>query len=272
MTDSVFLGLIQNAAILLAAAFGYDLMTSRYRLSPGPLMQVAIGAMLGILGCVLILTPWTYVPGVVFDTRSVLLSISGLFFGTLPTVVAMAMAAVLRLYLWGAATWTGVAVILASGSLGIIWRRSRHLDLKEISWWELFLFGILVHAIMLALMFILPLETALQVLARISLPVITIYPTATVLLGSLMVNRLRREHAAKELLAGQERMRLFFERQITGMAITSPSKGWLQVNDELCRMLGYSREELMTLTWPEGISVHACQSGSSSRANRASRS
>jgi len=46
-------------------------------------------------------------------------------------------------------------------------------------------------------------------------------------------------------------MRLFFERQIVGMAFTSPTKGWLQVNNELCRMLGYSREELSGVTWVE---------------------
>ena len=35
------------------------------------------------------------------------------------------------------------------------------------------------------------------------------------------------------------------------MGITSPSKGILEVNDELCRILGYSREELLEKTWAE---------------------
>lgn len=35
------------------------------------------------------------------------------------------------------------------------------------------------------------------------------------------------------------------------MAITLPSKGCLEVNDELCRILGYEREELLRKTWPE---------------------
>lgn len=251
MTDTAFLGLIQNAALLLAVAFVYDLMTSRYRLKPRPLIQMAVGVMLGIFGCVLILSPWVYVPGVVFDTRSVLLSISGLFFGAIPTAVAMAMTASFRLFLGGAAAWTGVAVILATGSLGIIWHHFRRKSLAEISWHELYLFGLLVHAVMLGLMFTLPWTTALQVLAQISLPVLLIYPLATVLLGMLMVNRLRRERDAVQLRISEERMRLFFERQIVGMAITSPEKGWLQVNDELCRMLGYSREELSELTWAD---------------------
>ena len=55
----------------------------------------------------------------------------------------------------------------------------------------------------------------------------------------------------KELQKSEKRMRLFFERQITGMAITSPEKGWLQVNDTLCGMLGYTHGELLRLTWAE---------------------
>jgi PAS domain S-box-containing protein len=35
------------------------------------------------------------------------------------------------------------------------------------------------------------------------------------------------------------------------MAITSPTKGCLEVNDELCRILGYEREELLQMTWTE---------------------
>jgi PAS domain S-box-containing protein len=35
------------------------------------------------------------------------------------------------------------------------------------------------------------------------------------------------------------------------MAVTSPLKGILEVNDELCRILGYDRSELLQRTWPE---------------------
>lgn len=251
MTETVFLGLIQNAALLLAMAFIYDIMTSRYRFGPRPLIQIAIGITLGIFGCILMLSPWTYVPGVVFDTRSVLLCVSGIFFGAIPTMTAMAITAVFRLFLGGAAALTGVAVILATGSLGIVWGHYRRRNLEGIPWYEFYLFGLFVHLVMLALMFTLSWEKALQVLAQISLPVLLIYPLATALLSMLMVNRLRRENDARKLQASEVRMRLFFERQIVGMAITSSEKGWLQVNDELCRMLGYSRDELLELNWDQ---------------------
>ena len=60
-----------------------------------------------------------------------------------------------------------------------------------------------------------------------------------------------RKLTEEALKNSEERMRLFFERQLVGMAIMSPQKGWLQVNDKLCEILGYCRDELDCLTWTE---------------------
>ncbi len=57
--------------------------------------------------------------------------------------------------------------------------------------------------------------------------------------------------AAEVLRASDERMRLFFERQLVGMAITSPEKGWLRVNQKICDMLGYTADELVKLSWAD---------------------
>jgi diguanylate cyclase (GGDEF)-like protein/PAS domain S-box-containing protein len=48
------------------------------------------------------------------------------------------------------------------------------------------------------------------------------------------------------------------------MAVTSLEKGWLRVNDKLCEIFGYPREELIKLTWadlthPEDIDADVAQ-------------
>jgi len=43
----------------------------------------------------------------------------------------------------------------------------------------------------------------------------------------------------------------FFEHSMVGMAITSPEKGWIEVNERLCKMLGFSKEELSHMTWAD---------------------
>ncbi len=68
-----------------------------------------------------------------------------------------------------------------------------------------------------------------------------------------------REEAQREYLAlieqsaGKDKLlRLFYDLPFVGLAVTSPtSKRWLQVNDRMCEMLGYPRDELMALAWTE---------------------
>ncbi|MGZ7094362.1 MAG: PAS domain S-box protein [Candidatus Angelobacter sp.] len=60
------------------------------------------------------------------------------------------------------------------------------------------------------------------------------------------------ERNRDELLRGnEERFRRYFDLGLIGMAMTSPTKGILEVNDELCRILGYERNELLQKSWAE---------------------
>ena len=58
-----------------------------------------------------------------------------------------------------------------------------------------------------------------------------------------------RKQAEEALRRSEERFRSYFEHSQIGMAVTSPSKGWVEVNPTQLKMLGYSLEELRELTW-----------------------
>jgi PAS domain S-box-containing protein len=58
-----------------------------------------------------------------------------------------------------------------------------------------------------------------------------------------------RHRAEKALRACRERSLCYFELGLVGMAIISPTKGCLEVNQRLCDMLGYEHGELMRTTW-----------------------
>ncbi|MBW6486871.1 MAG: PAS domain-containing protein [Syntrophobacterales bacterium] len=203
----------------------------------------------GAICIVIMVTPWTFTPGIVFDTRSVLIGISGLFLGWLPTAIVMAMAAGFRLFLGGAGAWTGVGVIVLSGTIGIAWRHCRRRPLAEISGRELYLFGVVVHLGMLAMMLTLPWETALWVISSIALPVLAIYPAGTALLGLLMIKRLRREQVAEELRKANAFLDSVIEN-IPNMVFVKDARElrFVRFNRAGEEMFGYSREELMGKT------------------------
>lgn len=114
MIDKAFLSLIQNAALLMAVAYIFDVAAIRWHTRQSSFRQALVGLILGAICIVIMLTPWTFGPGIVFDTRSVLLGISGLFFGLIPTALVVAMTVAFRCYLGGTGVWTGIAVIIAS--------------------------------------------------------------------------------------------------------------------------------------------------------------
>lgn len=61
----------------------------------------------------------------------------------------------------------------------------------------------------------------------------------------------KRTDIQQELQESEEKFRTFFMLGKIGMAITSPNKGWIQVNEQVCAMLGYTEEELKETTWEE---------------------
>src|SRR5437588_6405883 len=62
-------------------------------------------------------------------------------------------------------------------------------------------------------------------------------------------NRRARRQAEASLRESEERFRHYFDLGLIGMAITSPTKKMLEVNDKICEILGYERSELLRTTW-----------------------
>ena len=244
MNESSFLGLIHNATLLLAMAFLFDLVALRWRTARAGVWQIPYGLVIGGIGIILMLTPWVLIPGIIFDTRSVLLSISGLFFGAVPTLIAMGMMAAFRIYQGGIGIVMGVSVIMTSGMIGIAWRLRRRQPLDKITAIELYLLGIVVHIVMLALVVTLPWEDVFQVLSSISLPVMVIYPLGTTLLGVLMVNRLHREQTAKMLWESQERLRLAVSASNIGFFDRDLLTHQVNFSPEWKSQIGYAADEI----------------------------
>jgi len=78
-----------------------------------------------------------------------------------------------------------------------------------------------------------------------------IKPFSTRELLARVAAQIKRKQAEERLRESEERFRSYFELGLIGMAITSPTKGIVEVNDEICKILGYERGELVQKTWAE---------------------
>jgi signal transduction histidine kinase len=206
--------LVQNAALLLAVAVVFDVVSSRVTIDRAGIEQAVSGFLLGVIGVSIMLSPWHFASGIFFDTRTVLLLVAGLFFGPIPTAIALAMMSAFRLTQPGAASVTGIAGMILAAGLGLAWRH-RHRLLEDLSFRHLLAFGLGAHVVILGqttlLMFLtLPAAIASAAVAGLWLPLLTVYPVATALLGVLLVVRLR----ARRLTDANARLQAEVEAQL----------------------------------------------------------
>lgn len=267
MQENIFLDLVNNAALLLGLWAIYGLVSLRTNLKSW-WEKIIAGLVIGVLGIAVMYSTMPFSPGVVFDTRSILLSISGLFFGLIPAMIAAIMTALFRIWQGGMGTIMGVLVIFTSTAIGVGWRYIRNKHESGSSWFELYLFGIVVHIVMFLDSYTLPSEVTASILRDVSIPVMIIYPLVTVALGILFSNQLTRKKLGYELEKSEAKYRNIVETAEEGICFLDQNSNFNFVNPKFASLLGYTIEELNARPFDELLSTQAREIIEEKRKNR----
>lgn len=209
--------------------------------SPGRLALV--GSIIGLIGIAVISTPWELRPGLFFDTRSILLALAGLFFGVIPTLIAVILMGLYRLAQGGSGVAMGVAVVISSASIGILWARLRRVRDGGYGWGELLLLGLVVHVVMLTWTVLLPGELTLDTLKVVGLPILFIYSAGTVLLGKLLELQRTRRRADDEARRNERRLSSMLTRAWGITALVDREGTLTYVSESIQAILGYAPVE-----------------------------
>ena len=244
----MLLGIIHNISILLALSMLHYLFGLKPVNQFKGIREILLGIVIGSIGIILMLSPWTLQPGLVFDSRSILLSVTGLIIGPIPTIIAMATTALYRIYMAGDGIVMGVATILTSGTTGILWGAFRKNWYKKNRVKELLMLGLLTHIIMIADLIFLPEELRLSTLINVGPVVMTAYPLATVFLGIVMLTNIDRYESMSKYKEAEERKTSFFNASKDMMYIKDNNFRYLEVNDSLLDFFGKSANEVMGRT------------------------
>ncbi|HRX11802.1 MAG TPA: PAS domain S-box protein [Draconibacterium sp.] len=244
MDYSVINGLLQNASILIAFAILYGFFKIKNYNEKHLLNQFGVGVIIGVFGIFLISTPWVTVPGITFDTRSVLLSVSGLFFGPVPTIIAMLETGAFRISIGGDGLYMGLAVITTSGATGLLWRKFRPNWEKGNYHLELISMGVVVHVLMILCAFLLPSEVIFKTIKTIAFPVVVIYPLITLLLGAIIQYQLKAWKVKQELDLSEERFKFATEGVGDGVWDWNVQTNEVYYSKLWKKILGYNDSEI----------------------------
>lgn len=195
----MYLDLIQNASLMVALTTLYSLL-ARLNGYTDPWGKILLGFLFGAVAVVGMQLPFHYAPGVIYDGRSIILSMAGLFGGGIPAFVSMMLAGAYRAQMGGAGVWAGLATIIGCAGVGLVFRRGYGNRPENMGILLLYGFGISVHLIMLACqLLILPWPAGLAVIHRIWLPILLVFPIVTVLMGLFLGTEERRILAVRRL-------------------------------------------------------------------------
>ena len=239
----MILQFVQNLALLVVLAVALRPLGEKlagHRRTYG----LATGLLFGAVGIIGMATPVTFAPGVIYDGRSVVLLVAGLFGGPLAAAVSATACAAYRLVLGGAGQVAGVAVILEAALVGALWHRLRRRDEAWVSPLGLFAAGLLAHVAMMVLQMLVP-GMGTAILREVGPVVLVLFPLAFVLVAQvfLLAERSQRwQESLREREALQAAMVTCSPVALFGIDLDGNVQTW---NESAERMLGWTAEEVL---------------------------
>jgi len=240
----VFIPLINNITLLLSLSILYSIISRRWDYS-SIWHRVLAGVLFGIVAVIGMMNPLKLQPGVIFDGRSIILSIGGLFGGPTTAILSTFISSAYRIYLGGAGAYMGVGVIVSSSLLGVIYYYIRKRYKKSTNIIFLFIFGVIVHLNMLILTSTLPSSMSYEVLKTIAFPVLIIYPTGSLLMCLLFLQQESRLTVINALKESEEKYRLLVEKASNPIVKLDSSGRIIFINSFAQELIGLPPSEVI---------------------------
>ena len=242
----MLLELIKGLALLLSLALLHSFVIRHFSRNISHADAVS-GLLFGIICIVGMSIPIEPVSGVIFDGRSVILSMVGVYAGWLGALIASTIAAAYRIWLGGAGAPVGVAVIIMCGMMGIAFKQYLSHRVTRPNLLHLLLFGALVHLFEIGLFTQLPAEAVEKVLSTVAVPLFVTFTPAVAILGLLLrdnVDRLETERALRTSMQELRNKQFIIDEH--AIFSQTDKRGIITfVNDKFCQVSGYAAADLI---------------------------
>lgn len=238
--------LLTNIIILFGLLFIVSLSSKDF-IQKNFIGKVFVGLIIGFSTIIIMINAWVMSSGAIFDTRSVLISVTALFFPLETSLTASIIAIIYRIQIGGDGVYAGVLTILFSFLIGVFWRKHIFYKSKLNKVITLYIFGVVVHISMILCQLAFPYPLNLQVIKLVSPIVIIAYPIAVTCLSLGIIIHKNRLDSDKELKKSEEKYRTLIENSKLGI-IQYDTNGIIELaNEEFANILGTEHKNLIGL-------------------------
>lgn len=240
----IVLDLVHNIALLVSLSVLFDILSSE---ASGKKWWnfLVTGLLFGGVAIIGMMTPLRFTEGVIYDGRSIILTVAGLFTGPASAAVAGAAAAAYRAWLGGAGAVAGVLVIAESVLFGSLFYILRRRSERWVSFPALLVLSVVVHVSMLLLQLLIPGGVGIRVITTIGPAILVFYSVGLVLISRLFLDREQKRRTDLQLFLTQHAVD---QASIEIYRVREADSRIMAPNRQLCADLGYTRQELSEMS------------------------
>jgi len=242
----MLLTLVHNITLLIALSVIWgSILTLRKNYTNT--YRILSGFLFGLSAIAAMATPLVFEKGIIYDGRSVVIALSGLYGGGIASLIASLIAGSYRIFLGGAGVYAGVASVIVSALSGLVLRRMYKNRSTEIPFYVLLIFAVITHVLVLLCQLLLPWPRGLTVIATIGIQYVMILSFGLCAIALVFRELENRTLALQNLKASADLLQdvlsvnpsIVFSMDPTTRTIT-----WISPNVEI--VLGYAPDELMS--------------------------
>ena len=241
------ISLLQNISLIISIAVIYHLIARKLR---GKQLIVSLlnGLLFSFAAIITMLVPFRFSSGIIYDGRTIILSIAGVFGGPVVVGIATATSLLYRIFaIGGSGRIVGVITIIIASGIGLLvfyWRKQTR---KPFNTWRILAVGYSVHLLMLLAQLLLPDQRWKDIIPAIALPVLLFYPIAFFLICQLFIENEEREKNQTKLEESESRYKLLFQNHRSIMLLIEHETGQIvDANPAAEAFYGWTRQELLS--------------------------
>lgn len=239
-----------NIVLLFGLVFIISLTNSRIKLK-NKYYDVLFGIIIGFITIFIMQNAWQMTKGAFFDTRSVMIGATALFFSPFTSIVAAIIPMIYRINIGGPGIYAGTLSIFFALISGLVWKKYISPKLKVNQYFNFYLFGVLIHVFVVLSQLTFPYPQNIEVLKNVGLILIIFFPVATMLLCLAIVNHEKRISYNILIEKSEKKYRSLISNSKLGIIQYNKDCQIEIANDSIAHITGIKRERLIGLNLKE---------------------
>ncbi len=238
--------ILTNIVILFGLVLIFNLSSGTLK-NKNILYKSLMGLLIGLITILIMSNALEITKGIIFDTRSVMISVTALFFPLSTSLIATIIAIIYRIYIGGSGVYAGALTLFSSFLIGILWKKYFYPRHKINEYLFFYIFGVVVHIVMLLCQLAIPYPENINILIKLGPIVMLTFPLAVMLLSKAILNHNNRINAQALIQKSEIKYRTLISNSKLGI-IQFNLNGVIEIaNQAIADILNIDRYKLIGL-------------------------